>query len=221
MFKILIPYFFVIAPVMAEVGFNLDKAMVLEKLLKEEYAELVEGGEIPSYLLSDIRGNDKSFHQLPMHSQQWLSQQQSENPRIATLYRSFDFLTGDDIIDLNTTLLLNYLRGQEVDILQKLRSIQLYWAERDTPTQTLSPRGLNKIIWAWQLGLDSREHGVLHVAIDTVTRDFVCYEHTIGIYYPEGKTLNRIYSEIVQHPEKLNLVKRQMEELNKNRKIPR
>jgi hypothetical protein len=75
------------------------------------------------------------------------------------------------------------------------------WRENERPTITNSPQGMGRIDWIWTLEEKSRPHGVMHVGIEVERRNFVCYERSLGIYFPEGDKLERIYREIVQNPE--------------------
>jgi hypothetical protein len=60
---------------------------------------------------------------------------------------------------------------------------------------------MGRIDWIWTLEEKSRPHGVMHVGIEVERRNFVCYERSLGIYFPEGDKLERIYREIVQNSE--------------------
>lgn len=73
-----------------------------------------------------------------------------------------------------------------------------YWREITKPNITKSPDGLNEIDWLWTLKVESRSNGILHVGLDTKKRTFICYENTVGLYFPEGDVMERIYSDIVQ-----------------------
>lgn len=74
----------------------------------------------------------------------------------------------------------------------------MYWNENSDPPIRFAPDGQGSIRWVWRLENKSRIHGIIHVGIDKRTGRFLCYEYPIGVYYPEGPVLERIFFEIVR-----------------------
>ncbi|RYZ82295.1 MAG: hypothetical protein EOP06_21935 [Proteobacteria bacterium] len=114
---------------------------------------------------------------------------------------SGDKIHGDDVGSIFESSFFATWNKEDFDLKESIVKFAIYWRERTTPAQQLSPDGMNPIGWHWQLDVESREDGVMHVGIDQKKRTFICYEHTVGIYFPEGETLERIYREIVQNPD--------------------
>jgi hypothetical protein len=119
---------------------------------------------------------------------------------VSDLAVSGDKIHGDDIASIFESSFFALWNKESFNLEEPIVKIAISWREKSTPPQQLSPDGLNRIEWRWQLDVESRESGVLHVGIDEKKRTFICYENTIGLYLPEGETLERIYREIVQDP---------------------
>jgi hypothetical protein len=120
---------------------------------------------------------------------------------MSDLAASGDKLHGDDIASIFESSFFALWNKEDFNLEESIVKSAISWREKSTPSQQLSPNGLNPIEWRWQLSVESREGGVLHVGIDEKKRTFICYECTVGLYFPEGETLERIYREIVQEPD--------------------
>jgi len=119
---------------------------------------------------------------------------------ISDLAMSGDKLHGDEVASIFESSFFALWNKEDFNLEESIVKNAISWREESTPPQRLSPDGLNLIEWRWQLDVESREGGVLHVGIDEKKRTFICYEYTVGLYFPEGETLERIYREIVQDP---------------------
>lgn len=93
------------------------------------------------------------------------------------------------------------LHNKPLEFEEEVRNNVIHVMENSTPDVKYSPQGKGEIEWLWKLPVKERLHGVLHVGIDLKKRTFICYERSIGVYFPEGETLERIYREIVQNPD--------------------
>jgi hypothetical protein len=94
-----------------------------------------------------------------------------------------------------------YLHKQRLKLPDKVANYIILWREENSPNIKLSPNGLGEINWLWKLpSTRKRKYGILHVGIDLKKRTFICFESDIGLYFPEGETMERIYTEIVQEP---------------------
>jgi hypothetical protein len=144
------------------------------------------------------------FTKLDLECQTWLRNNFSNcggNLELGETFSKLKEIRGDD--DASMILaesLWCRLNGKPFDLAKAVESIGIYWLENESPEIKFAPEGKGKIDWIWKLDVKNRLHGCLHVGIDTMTRRFLCYERTIGVYYPEGETLERIYAEIVQDP---------------------
>lgn len=116
----------------------------------------------------------------------------------ADLSLSGDKIHGNDICGIFEKSFFALWNDEKYNIRESINDYVLYWREQSKPSAKVSPDGLNRIDWIWQLDVASRKHGVLHVGIDVKKRTFICYEYTVGLYFPEGETMERIYREIVQ-----------------------
>ncbi len=201
------------------VELDFESADMLKKKLVEIFSEMKKKNSIPEFLNPDIENKNKSLSQFSLQSQIWVNEQlidQVVTPEIINLSKKFPFLGYNDFSGLVFDSFLSFMRGEEWDIVEQMRSKKLYWDEIRTPEQVLSPLDLNKIIWIYKLPVERRERGILHVGLDSVTHNFICYEYTIGIYYPEGKTMERIFSEIVQDPSRFKSAKKYMKNPDEN-----
>lgn len=138
-----------------------------------------------------------------LKSQKWLHDNlnQMDDLEAAKDLASFKELhTGDDLYKLLSETFWCRLKGRPIELENKIRLIGLYWKENAKPVAPLAPEGKGVVDWIWKLNIKTRPDGILHVGIDTKSRRFLCYEHTIGLYYPEGAVLERIRAEIVQEP---------------------
>lgn len=123
------------------------------------------------------------------------------NKEIMEEFENSNYLvTGDDIPMLYKNCFINYLNNKPFKLKEELQLVDLYWKERKLPTQTISPIGKNKINWIMGIATDKRPHGVIHVGVDKKTKQYICYERTIGIYYPEGKLLVKIREQDIKDP---------------------
>lgn len=97
--------------------------------------------------------------------------------------------------------LLDYINKRDFELDAQIAKHMLIYRENTHPEFALSPNGQGKIHWAWRLPTDKRKYGIIHVGIDEKKRTFLCYECGVGIYFPEGDVMERIYTEIVQDPD--------------------
>lgn len=144
------------------------------------------------------------FIKLDLESQKWLHQNFGNfggNLEIGEDFSKLKVVRSDDdaYVILSESFLCR-VNGKPFDLERRIELIGIYWLENSWPVVEFAPEGKGKVNWIWKLEVKSRPHGVLHVGIDTKTRRFLCYERTVGVYYPEGETLERIYAEIVQDP---------------------
>ncbi len=144
------------------------------------------------------------FAKLDLESQNWLHQNFDNfggNVKIGEAFSKLKEVRSDgDGYEILCESFWCRLNGKPFDLGKSVESIGIYWLEHDSPEIKFAPEGRGKVDWIWQLEVIIRPHGVLHVGIDTKTRRFLCYERMVGVYYPEGETLERIYAEIVQDP---------------------
>lgn len=111
-------------------------------------------------------------------------------------------IRGDDIPAILRLAFHAHLHEREFFISDSISDRIIGWRETSTPEVKYSPSGQGEINWAWKLeSTKKRKHGVLHVGIDLKKRTFICYESDVGLYFPEGETMERIYREIVQEPD--------------------
>jgi len=142
---------------------------------------------------------------MSLESKKWLHDNLSQifDEEAIPLIESLDELkVGDDLFQLLSETFWCRVKEKPIDLDKRIKDIGLYWKETTKPSVEHAPIGKGAIDWFWKLDVKSRPHGTLHVGIDVETRRFLCYEHTIGIYYPEGITLERIRAEIVQDPQR-------------------
>jgi hypothetical protein len=121
--------------------------------------------------------------------------------RLAKHMRDLGFTHADDISAVILDTFWCKRHQKDLRIEERVAYYKAYWQEQKDPDIEFAPEGKGKIRWIWKLEVPSRLHGVLHVGMDLKSRRFVCFEHTTGIYYPEGSVLERVYTEIVQNPE--------------------
>lgn len=111
-------------------------------------------------------------------------------------------IRGDDIAAILRLAFHADIHKREFVISDSISDRIIAWRETTTPEVKYSPSGQGEINWAWKLeSTKKRKYGVLHVGIDLKKRTFVCYESDVGLYFPEGETMERIYAEIVQEPD--------------------
>lgn len=196
-----------------ELWFNEELAVKLEKKLIDAVERINEQNLIPVNVAENIKNKNKMWYEFPKESQKWLLEDLPNvlaTPEILELYSKLEWEHNFGNQGVILDLFIAVMRGQEFDILQKLRSSKLYKLEQQNPKQELTPIGRNKIVWIWRLNVEGREHGTLHVGIDVKTRNFICHEYTIGIYYPEGEVLQRIHKNIVQDDKLYGLIERNL-----------
>jgi hypothetical protein len=198
----------------AEVAVNLERETLelLEKSISRYQNEAVK--KMPDKVRSYLSGLDKpkSIHDLKdEESIRWIHTniihggdadlEECIEKLISSLALSGDKVHGDDISSMLEDSFFALLNSEDFDLEKSIRNDAIYWREHSKPSVKVSPDGLNTIDWIWELAVESREHGVLHVGIDEKKRTFICYEHPVGVYFPEGETMERIYREIVQDPD--------------------
>ena len=164
-----------------------EKAKIMPAKIKQEIAQC---------------NSAKEFNRMSVASQNWLHQQFAglDEGEVSKLLSEFEEIKlGDDVLSLCSETYWSYLRKEPLKLKERIELIGLYWLENDRPYKIQhAPVGGGKIDWIWKLPVKERTHGILHVGLDTKSRRFICYEQTIGVYYPEGRTLERIRAEIVQ-----------------------
>lgn len=167
--------------------------------------------EIPESIKKSLNtwvSYDEMF-QLPNETLTWLHENAFiiREPRLAeiidelneTIEKKGDTFHGDDMSEILRMSFWNRLRGKPIELDDGLKSSVLYWRESTVPDIKFSPFGRGEIKWTWKLQVPTRTHGVMHVGIDLAKRTFVCYEHSLGLYFPEGEVMDRINREIVRN----------------------
>jgi hypothetical protein len=195
----------------ADVAVNLDRKTLdlLGKSISRHQSKAINEmpGNVRSYLSSII--NPKKIYDLEDEdSMLWIhthiingrdqNLKESIDRMMASLALSGDRIHGDDVSSILEDHFFALWNKEEFDLEDSIRGYAEHWRERSKPSVRLSPDGLNPIEWIWELEVESRKHGVLHVGIDTKKRTFICYEYPLGLYFPEGEIMERIYREIVQ-----------------------
>ncbi len=199
----------------AEMAVNLKKETLdsVDHALSRYHKKLIE--EMPDKVRLHLSSIEKpnSIHDLKdedsirwIHHHVRLGPDEDCDKRIDELRTdlavSGDKLNGGDIVSICERAFFARWNKEKFNLEESIVKIAHYWRENSDPPHRLSPDGLNLIEWNWKLDVKSREGGVLHVGIDEKKRTFICYDYTVGLYFPEGETLERIYREIVQDPEK-------------------
>lgn len=110
-------------------------------------------------------------------------------------------ISGDDVSAIVRVTFWEYVHQKEFQLPVKITHYMLNCRETNLPSVKFSPNGHGEIGWYWRLFSKRRDSGILHVGIDLKKRTFICYESDIGLFFPEGDTMERIYTEIVQEPE--------------------
>lgn len=149
----------------------------------------------------------KDLAKLPIESQSWLNDNafnvgsldlaNSAGRLIEMLRRNGDRVEMHEILEETFWCKLH---GKPSDIESLIRSDVIYWREVSIPNVKFSPQGQNEIQWIWQLEVKERPNGTLHVGLDVKKRTFICFDRKVGVFFPEGETMERIYREIVQVP---------------------
>jgi|GEM_PF-2459623 len=93
------------------------------------------------------------------------------------------------------------VKGRDFHIADRLEDFETYWKESTTPNISVVPGTNEKLEWIWKLPVATRQNGIIHVGLVTVSRKFICFEQNRGIYYPTGATLEKVRAEIVQDPD--------------------
>jgi hypothetical protein len=163
---------------------------------------------MPNHIRLEVLGCDTvdEIDLLPAESQLWLHEnvQTLGDPDVnAAMERVSAELTfhGADYSRLAIESFWSRLKNIPYDYHLFFVQAVIWWREHEEPIITKSPQGLGRIDWIWTLEEKSRPHGVLHVGLEVERRNFVCYERNLGIYFPEGEKLERLYREIVQNPD--------------------
>lgn len=198
----------------ADEAVNIDKEKLelLENSIKRYQNKAISKmpGKVNSYLSSIVKPksiydlNDKdSTIWIQTYIMSGLDQdlKESIDGLMSSLAVSGDKIHGDDVSSILGSHFFASWNKEEFSLENSIRNYAEYWREHSKPSARLSPDGLNPIEWIWELEVESREQGILHVGIDTKKRTFICYEYPVGLYFPEGETLERIYGEIVQDPD--------------------
>jgi hypothetical protein len=141
---------------------------------------------------------------LDLDAQKWLHQNFCMAPDMkmgANFEKLDEIKMGDDVYLILSDTFWCRVKGKPIELRKRIDSVGLYWKETTRPLIKVAPEGRGGIDWRWKLDISTRPHGTMHVGLDTKTQRFICYEHTVGLYYPEGDVLNRIRAEIVQDPD--------------------
>ena len=209
-----ITVWFAAVVVSAEVAVNIKEETMdlLEKSMSRYHKKLIEEMPDKIRLYLSSYDNPKSVYELKdADSVRWINDHvrvgadEDLMKRIgelrSDLAMSGDKLHGDDIATIFESSFFATWNKENFNLKEFIIKSAISWREKSEPIQRLSPDGLNPIDWRWQLSVESREGGILHVGIDEKKKTFICYEYTVGLYFPEGQTLERIYREIVQDPD--------------------
>jgi len=162
---------------------------------------------VRAYLSSIARAN--SMHDLKdkdsvvwIHSHIIIGRDQDLKECIDKLMSSLallgDKIHGGDVASILANSFFALWNKEDFNLDNSIRDSAIYWRQHSTPPARVSLDGLNRISWTWKLEVESREYGVLHVGIDEKKRTLLCYEYPVGLYFPEGEIMERIYREIVQ-----------------------
>jgi len=213
--KILGIFFYIIASGSgAELAVNLQKETLglLDKSISTYQNKAIDKmpDKVRAYLVSIAK--PESIHDLDNRdSILWIDTyivrgrdedlKESIDKLISDLAFSGDKLHGDDVSSILQKAFFSSWNKEDFNLENSIRNHAIYWREHSKPTARVSPNGQNPIDWIWELEVKSREHGVIHVGIDEKKRTFICYEYPVGLYFPEGETMERIYREIVQVPD--------------------
>ena len=181
----------------------------LETELTKAHDQLIK--EIPEDFKKSLNtwvSYDGMF-QLPIETLTWLHENAFiiREPRLAetidklneSIEKRGDTFHGDDMSEILRVSFWNRLQGKPIELDDGLKSSVLYWREWTVPEIRFSPLGRGEIKWIWTLQIPTRTHGVMHVGLDLAKRTFVCYEHGLGLYFPEGEVMDRINREIVRN----------------------
>lgn len=180
-----------------------DLILKIESKIDKYYDKKITG--IPEAVRLELLKFD-SYNRLntaTANTQLWLHENfsQMDDKEIADILLNFDELRGgDDVFKLVSEGFWCRLKGKPLEFEARISLTGTYWKENDRPNINLAPVSRGSIEWIWKLDVPERTFGVLHVGIDLKTRVFVCFENTVGIYYPEGDILERIRAEIIQNP---------------------
>jgi hypothetical protein len=162
--------------------------------------------KIPDFIKKEILENEGDFKKIPDKSSEWISINVSSNvneeiARSIKLLMSWSGLHQDDISSLFGLSFCKQVANRPFNIFEFVSDHILYWREHGKPDVKLSPNGNGRIMWLWNLNTNKRKFGNIHVGIDEKKRHFVCFESDLGLYFPEGEMMERIYSEIIQEPD--------------------
>jgi len=166
--------------------------------------------EMPDDVRDDIIKNEGKMLSLSEESSKWISDNLVHSLDDG-LSESIDAVVKWSAIhdDDRHAIVINsfgkHVINQPFVLFDEISNYLMYWRENRTPNVQFSPNGLGRINWVWSLSVNKRKFGQLHVGIDEVKRTFICYESDVGLYFPEGETMERIYTEIVQNPERAGI----------------
>lgn len=182
-----------------------EKRGVLLEKINVELTKIIDKkvGEVPAGVRRGVIDCESAsdFVKLPEKSQIWLD----DNLDHQIFFEFTNMLSslpeihhGGDIRAILKKSFWCRLKGLPYNLNEEIGLIDLYWKEVKKPSVVYSPLGKGKVNWAWRLEIKSRPHGIIHVGMDTKSRRFLCYDRTIGVFYPEGLLLDRIRTEIVR-----------------------
>lgn len=188
-------------------------ARISKQERKNEVLDVLDP-QVHKYIDAKIKGMPQDCHreilnckspdqlnQISEKAQKWLADDLVDalDVKIMLNFEKLDEIrVGDDIYTVMSEALWCKIHGKSIDLDKKITLIGIYWEEQQEPEFNIAPLGKGKIEWKWTLEVKTRPHGILHIGIDVKSRKFICYERTIGIYYPEGKLLDRIRRDIVR-----------------------
>lgn len=194
-----------------EVYFNKEEAESMD-LLSERLSRYFSSAEeqIPESLKAEIlKLKSPKFYELPLESQELfrvhIELAASSDPEVSKSIIDvwkWSGLKVGDAADIKWLAFYAHLHKQDYDISESVADSMIMWREATPPEVRFSPDGRGEIKWIWLLeSSKKRQNGTLHVGIDLKKRTFICYESDLGLYFPEGEVMERIYREIVQEPE--------------------
>jgi hypothetical protein len=191
-------------PLLSEAAY--DAINEFERTITVSHDEVI--GRIPDNIRQELLActTAEGFMKLPLASQLWLGKNVGSihDGDVAKAVLELDKhakLHDDDINAISKQTFWCRLHGKPFELDKKVCYYLIYWKENTAPQVKFSPQGMGEISWIWTLDVKERLHGVMHVGIDKKRRTFICFERPLGLYFPEGEKLERIYREIVQEPD--------------------
>lgn len=182
----------------------------LAKSIELYHEEVIR--RMPDDIKNQVLKMDKfdNMANVPPESQSWLEQvpffvgstelARSVDKVLEMLGRTGDRIHGEDMEQILKKAFWCRLHGKPFDLEETIKDYVIYWREHAIPNVEFSPQGQNEIRWIWRLPIKDRPHGILNVGLDVKKRTFICFDRKVGVFFPEGEIMERIYREIVQVP---------------------